>query len=106
MFLFSRCSICEVDYDFIGRTESFSRDTEYILAKKNLLGDPRLALAPDKINSRAVRTGPSMEDYLAQLDEGLKGWLAEVYRFDFTLFGYHKTYNLLMGRKTKHNKVH
>lgn len=94
-----------MEYDFIGRTESFSRDTEYIMAKKHLMGDPRLALAPDRINSRIAKTGLSMEGYLAQLDEPLKGWLAEVYRLDFELFGYRKTYNLLTRTKTKQNQV-
>jgi len=81
---FLRCGYCDVDYEFIGKLESFEEDWTYINDEKSLnsLQNPFFLHSnkKKKLNSTAL--------YFSYLDKKVIQKLTDLYRVDFEMFGY------------------
>ena len=103
---FPTCLYCDIDYNVIGKTETFEDDVKYILLKGELtdridINSARLHLnnfkEPNstyfKLNNTA-KQAPGFQGiiqhrkYFSQLDNFEKNQLLNVYRMDLELFGY------------------
>ena len=82
------CDYCDIEYDVIGRMETFSEDVKYIFLKKNLEKDLPLNQAISSKNSAKSKTEEITNEYFNQLSKQQIDELYEFYRMDFELFGY------------------
>ena len=98
------CNYCEIDYDFIGRTEDLSRDLGYIATKKNLStlrskqknfrlnhsGATTLTLSKSKnnVNERKLTTEEKTVEYFSTLNSSQLEKLYLMFETDFEMFGY------------------
>ena len=85
------CRYCDVEYDVIGRMETFNEDLRYIVMKKNLhevLPLEELSLFMNSANSISTKTA---KDYFSQISKEQIAKLYEYYNLDFELFGYDVT---------------
>lgn len=78
------CNYCSIQFDVIGRMETFNEDVKYIFLKNNL---PINQATADK-NSAKSKITISTEEYLKQLSKKQIERLYQFYRMDFELFGY------------------
>ncbi|KAH8408173.1 hypothetical protein KR222_006147, partial [Zaprionus bogoriensis] len=93
--VYSFCTPCSVNFSIIGKTETFQRDSEFIIRQAGLesllLGKlPRRKLR--KIGnlgrSSGVKSELLAERYFADLDRTTLDQLLKIYRIDFELFDY------------------
>lgn len=101
--VYSFCTPCSVNFTIIGKTETFQRDSEFIIRQAGLesllLGKlPRRKLR--KIGNQArsgVKSEELIERYFAELDRPTLDQLLNIYRIDFELFDYDylKYYNMV-----------
>ncbi|EDW64577.1 carbohydrate sulfotransferase 11 [Drosophila virilis] len=106
--VYSFCTPCSVNFSIIGKTETFQRDSEFIIRQAGLesllLGKlPRRKLR--KIANRArngVKSEELVERYFADLDRSTLDQLLKIYRIDFELFDYDylKYYNMVHSWST------
>ena len=98
------CNYCEIDYDFIGRTEDLSRDLGYIATKKNLstlkskqknfrLNHSGLASwtsnsSKKNVNERKLTTEEKTVEYFSTLNSSQLEQLYLMFETDFKMFGY------------------
>ena len=86
-----RCRYCDVEYDVIGRMETFDEDLRYIVMKKNLhevLPLEELSLSMNSAKSMSTKTA---KDYFSQISKEQIVKLYKYYNLDFELFGYDVT---------------
>ena len=95
---YTHCNLCEVDYDVIGRMETFSDDFRFIIKKKKLqkiipLSQAKLTVMPS--NKRAENkhikhknTQKMAKSLMSQLTKSQFDGLYNMYRYDFDMFGY------------------
>ena len=89
----SHCNYCDIEYDVLGRMETFNEDVKYIFLKKNLEKDLSLSQATSSKNSAQSKTEEITKEYFNQLSKQQIDELYEFYRMDFELFAYEvKTY--------------
>ncbi len=84
---YSWCGYCDVDYDAIGKTETFSEDLRYIAIKAGLEGvveSKNFGLKEHSVKHKANRA----KQYFAQLTEEKRQKLYEYFKLDFKLFDY------------------
>ena len=86
-FFWKKCQLCYHDYNFIGKMETFYKDSKFLVEK---LG---VNASLFKLNEIAnVSSGPSTIDFarelFSKLPESLVLELYEMYRMDFDMFGY------------------
>jgi hypothetical protein len=74
----------KIHMDFIGKTEFFSRDMEFLM---DLLPDSFVSLKPILLGTRVNVSNKSSRGSLPISDESLSK-VREIYDFDFELFGY------------------
>lgn len=101
--VYSFCTPCSVNFTIIGKTETFQRDSEFIIRQAGLesllLGKlPRRKLR--KIGNQArsgVKSEELVERYFGELDRSTLDQLLNIYRIDFELFDYDylKYYNMV-----------
>ncbi|XP_034100413.1 carbohydrate sulfotransferase 11 [Drosophila albomicans] len=92
--VYSFCTPCSVNFSIIGKTETFQRDSEFIIRQAGLesllLGKlPRRKLR--KIGNLArsgIKSEALVERYFADLDRTTLDQLLKIYRIDFELFDY------------------
>ncbi|KAM8715413.1 hypothetical protein ACLKA7_002462 [Drosophila subpalustris] len=92
--VYSFCTPCSVNFSIIGKTETFQRDSEFIIRQAGLesllLGKlPRRKLR--KIGNLAksgIKSEALVERYFADLDRSTLDQLLKIYRIDFELFDY------------------
>lgn len=98
------CNYCEIDYDFIGRTENLSRDLGYIATRKNLStlkskqknfrlnhsGAASLTSNSSKknANERKLTTEEKTVEYFSTLNSSQLEKLYLMFETDFIMFGY------------------
>ena len=95
-----RCSYCDLQYSVIGRAETYSEDTKYILLKANLTSNIPLEMASfhnhvDYNNSdRKLTHEPNGKpeartlEYFKNINQTVIQNLYEMYKIDFELFFY------------------
>ncbi|KAH8412876.1 hypothetical protein KR009_006440, partial [Drosophila setifemur] len=94
--IYSFCTPCSVNFTIIGKTETFQRDSEFIIRQAGLetllLGLGKLPRRKQrKIGNQAhsgVKTEALVERYYAELDRSTLDQLLKIYRIDFELFDY------------------
>ena len=85
------CKYCEIEYDVIGRIETFREDVQYIVVKNNLQNVLPLEKSAVAMNSKKTVSTYSTHDYLSQLSKAKIDSLYKFYQLDFELFGYDVT---------------
>ncbi|KAH8298149.1 hypothetical protein KR018_008927 [Drosophila ironensis] len=103
--IYSFCTPCSVNFTIIGKTETFQRDSEYIIRQAGLesllLGLGKLPQRKQrKIGNQArsgVKSEALVERYFADLDRSTLDQLLKIYLIDFELFDYdhHKYYDMV-----------
>ena len=95
-----RCSYCDLQYSVIGRAETYSEDTKYILLKANLTSNIPLEMAAfhkhadfankDKELAHEVNGEPEERtlEYFKKINQTVIQTLYEMYKIDFELFNY------------------
>ena len=83
----TRCGLCDVDYDFVGKTETLSRDFYHVVSENGLQS------AFSRSDAKVIKNPTKKEEnrtskYISQLSEELLEGLLELYRNDFLLFEY------------------
>ncbi|XP_044315646.1 carbohydrate sulfotransferase 11 [Drosophila rhopaloa] len=94
--IYSFCTPCSVNFTIIGKTETFQRDSEFIIRQAGLesllLGLGKLPQRKQrKIGNHArsgVKSEALVERYFADLDRSTLDQLLKIYRIDFELFDY------------------
>ncbi|XP_033154470.1 carbohydrate sulfotransferase 11 [Drosophila mauritiana] len=94
--VYSFCTPCSVNFTIIGKTETFQRDSEFIIRQAGLesllLGLGKLPQRKQrKIGNQArsgVKSEALVERYFADLDRSTLDQLLKIYRIDFELFDY------------------
>ena len=78
------CKVCSIDWDFIGKTEYFNDDHNWMFENLGILGDK----IPKKTDDRSVYGKNHFYQYYEGLSKETILKLYELYRPDFELFGY------------------
>lgn len=92
--VYSFCTPCSVNFSIIGKTETFQRDSEFIIRQAGLesllLGKlPRRKLRKiGNLGRAGVKSEQLAERYFADLDRTTLDQLLKIYRIDFELFDY------------------
>ncbi len=84
---YSWCGYCDVDYDAIGKAETFSEDLRYVVIKSGLEGvvdGDDFGLKVHSVKHKENRA----KEYFAQLTEDKRQRLYEYFKLDFELFDY------------------
>ena len=84
---YAGCPYCHVDYQIIGKAETFADDVKYIVLKKNLTS--LIPLEATKKKNHATNQEAKKTNYMAQLSKDQIERLYRYYQRDFDLFGYH-----------------
>ena len=82
----SKCALCHLNFDVIGKTETAAEDFRYITTKAKLLD-----LLPADMNLHSSSGGSTeklAKQYFSTLKKGEVEELYEYYKFDFEAFGY------------------
>ena len=87
MAYFQLCSPCKINYDYFGKLDTISNDSEYIQTK---LGIQKKVSFPSRETSLPYNSSDKFDNYMSQLSQEQLRNLWEVYRLDFELFGYPK----------------
>ena len=92
--IYFRCTLCEIPYDFIGRTETISEDVAHIIAENGL----QRYFEDINNESFSQRVNPSQKEGFSRakelfdlLTEEQKEGLYQLYKFDFDMLGYSHT---------------
>ncbi len=93
-----RCDYCNVDFNVIGKVETFDEDVLYIVNKAGLVDE---LLDPDYMDPDSIHRLNSVphdvnrtEKYFAKLSSAAKRKLYDLFRLDFELFGYKPNVNM------------
>ena len=85
----SKCSYCDVNYDLIGRMETWNDDLNYIIQKRGLekvLPFQKLKISHDHPTKQ--NTSKMTKQYFSKLSKQQKGDLYHMFRIDFEMFNY------------------
>lgn len=101
---YQRCAYCDINYDYIGRMETFNADVAEIIQRANLTSFIKMeeaslqshTTAPKrssfehlKFDSKGdIKSSPIAGEYFADVDESVRRQLHELYLPDFELFQY------------------
>ena len=88
-----KCSYCDINYDFIGRLETWNDDVSYIIRKRGLEKVLPLQKACNLKHHSAKKerdqsTKQMTKAYFSKLNKKQKEALYHMYRMDFELFNY------------------
>ena len=85
----SKCSYCDVNYDVIGRMETWNDDLGYIILKRGLENVLPLQKAENShYNPTKQNTSKMTKEYFSMLSKKQKEDLYHMFRIDFELFNY------------------
>ena len=84
----NNCNYCDIEYDVIGRMETFNDDVKYIFQKNHLEKDLPLSMVTVSKNAAKLKTSNVTAEYFSQLSKDQITDLYKYYRLDFELFGY------------------
>ena len=85
----SKCSYCDVNYDVIGRLESWNDDLDYIILKRGLENVLPLQKAKNShYHPTKQNTSKMTKEYFSMLSKKQKEDLYHMFRIDFELFNY------------------
>ena len=80
-----KCSYCDINYDLIGRMETWNDDLNYIIRKRGL---EKYISASSNQNPSNVRTEEMTKEYFDTLSQKQKEDLFHMFRLDFEMFNY------------------
>ncbi|XP_068108024.1 carbohydrate sulfotransferase 8-like isoform X3 [Hyperolius riggenbachi] len=84
--MYNLCDPCNINYDILGKFESLKQDSDYVL---KVVGAPSGLKFPGIKKYNESRTDAKITaGYFSQLSLNLIQQLLELYKLDFTLFGY------------------
>ena len=83
---YTGCPYCHIDYQVIGKAETFADDVKYIVLKRNLTS--LIPLEITKKKNHATYEEAKKTNYIAQLSEDQIAGLTRYYKPDFELFDY------------------
>ena len=84
-----RCSYCEINYDVIGRMETWNDDLHYIIGKRGLEKVlPLEKVAISHHHASKLSTKEMTKEYFKTLSQEQKESLHHMYRLDFEMFNY------------------
>ena len=78
------CSLCDIEYNFIGKFETLPEDISYVLRKLYHKEADYWFPAMNNVRSAANLT----EKYYSQIDSKLIHTVRELFKYDFTLLNY------------------
>ncbi len=83
------CHFCRIDYDMIGKVETFQEDFQYLKAEMGVFMDydSKLEVA-EKLNASKNATSWQIVNHFLRLNQTTKNILRDIYKRDFDLFGY------------------
>ena len=83
-----KCSYCDINYDLIGRMETWNDDMNYIIQKRGL--EKLLPLQKAKIarNASGLGTKEMTKEYFKTLSQEQKEDLYHMFQLDFEMFNY------------------
>ena len=85
-----RCMYCDVEYDVIGKSETFDDDLRFVAQAKGV--DELLDTLGEKLNSNAPESGTGETErtkkYFDELTRSEKEKVLEMYRIELEMFGY------------------
>lgn len=84
----SKCSYCDVEYDLVGKIETFDEDLKYIVHKKGLEKILRLENSGMNHHSTKGSTEKMTEHYFSKLTKKQGYDLYNMYHLDFEMFDY------------------
>ena len=90
---FAGCPYCHINYQVIGKAETFADDVKYIVLKQNLTS--LIPLEDTKKINHATFSEAKKTDYMAQLNINQIKGLYTYYQRDFELFDYDITVSML-----------
>ena len=79
------CHVCEMDYDFIGKIETFQEDVAFIL--RDIFPNARDHFFINMTNQESAACLLN-NYYYSNVDNKLIMYLEKVYKLDFQIFGY------------------
>ena len=79
----SSCNYCHLNYEVIGKMETFTNDSNYIMAKTGM----RPSIEQAHISSGGS-TSDLAKDYFANVPNQLIEKLQQLYKIDFEMFDY------------------
>ena len=89
MFFWKNCDLCNLNYQFIGKIETFEKDSKYVMERVGM----NTSKIPEKNKRRNLSSGNSTEEmtkYLfSHLPNTLMQKLYDSYKIDFEMFDYH-----------------
>uniref|UniRef100_A0A1A9WUW0 Carbohydrate sulfotransferase n=1 Tax=Glossina brevipalpis TaxID=37001 RepID=A0A1A9WUW0_9MUSC len=91
--IYSFCTPCSIEFNIIGKLETFARDSEFIIREAGLeylLLDklPKNKLSRIGNLSKGSKTNFLMEIYFSEINRTTLDQLLNIYRWDFELFDY------------------
>ena len=81
---FQKCDYCDVDFDVIGKMETFNEDVDFIF-QSTRLDEISSIRRNEKLNSHQRS---NLGQYFQNLSENVIRQLYEVYKIDFEMFDY------------------
>ena len=81
-----RCGYCQVDYDVIGKQETFEEDLRFVLRSTGT--ERPLGPGWEEVRLRRSREPPDGKGLFAALDPPRRRRLRELYEVDFKMFNY------------------
>ena len=84
---YARCDYCSMDYDFIGRMESFDEDRAYVIRTQELEELYPLLEKGVRLNQISHASNRTT-NYFKELNKEQKAKLLKLYDLDFQMFGY------------------
>lgn len=87
----TKCDLCRLNYDIIGKMHSFGADSKYILNKVHI--KPNQVLLNETANSSSGESSTSVaKTFFSKLPPNLIKKLYQMYIIDFEMFGYQKDF--------------
>lgn len=83
------CDFCHLDFNFIGKTETFTQDIEFIVKQTGLDNILPKFLIQSKVNSvKQQEENSRMEKYIKMINQTQFKAIWNTYRIDFEMFNY------------------
>ena len=87
MPFWKRCDMCNLNYDLIGKMETFTQDSNYIMEKIGMKS-PKIVVAEKEHVSSGNSSEEMAKNLFARLPNDLIEKLYDLYKLDFEMFDY------------------
>ncbi|XP_077569528.1 carbohydrate sulfotransferase 8 [Stigmatopora nigra] len=86
------CNPCHIDYDFVGKFENMSEESDSLLRLAGAPPDLKLPNLKDRNPSDEKTSLSVTQKYMSQLDSVKRQQLYDLYKLDFLMFNYSKPF--------------